>query len=462
MPLEGGSAPVLGAARSPRVSSPRSDLPGLWRGGIRPIAVAVLLVAAPLAPDRSEAQDAGPREPVLADLAFMAGCWRGDFQGDTALEEYYSRPSDNLMVGTSRFLRGSRAVQFEFSHIARDSAGIALRPFPGGRPSEHDFRLTALAPGSALFEAPQHDFPRRIRYVLGEDGALTATIDGGDGSERVQSWRMRPVACREEAGVARPGPARTRAPIEPDLREVPELGRHFAAFGAEGTIVVVGSDGTEGVVYHPERARTGFVPASTFKIFNSMVALEAGVVAVDDTIRWDGVERAVAVWNRDQRMREAFQRSVVWFYQELARRIGEERMAAAVRRERYGNGTIGGGIDRFWLTGDLRISAVEQVDLLRRMADRELGFPAPVVAQVQELLVLERCPSYTLRGKTGWETPGGVHLGWMVGWVEGRSGRFFYALNLDSADPDFPMSRARPTIVRAVLEELGVLPEGCA
>ncbi len=136
-----------------------------------------------------------PAPSSLEGLAFMAGCWRGEFDGGGALEEYYTAPSANLMLGTSRYLQGDRAVQFEFSRIAADSAGVVLLPFPGGTPSEHGFRLTEVTAGSALFEAPEHDFPKRIRYTA-ESGSLTARIDGGAGDPRVQEWTMQPASCR--------------------------------------------------------------------------------------------------------------------------------------------------------------------------------------------------------------------------------------------------------------------------
>jgi beta-lactamase class D len=246
------------------------------------------------------------------------------------------------------------------------------------------------------------------------------------------------------------------------VEERPELGRFFEEHAAQGTFVLlVDADGRR-VVYNPDRAATGFLPASTFKILNSLASLEAGVVGVDDTIAWDGVERAVAAWNQDQRMREAFQRSTVWFYQELARRLGEARMRAALVEAGYGKQDMGGGIDQFWLTGDLRISALEQVEFLRRLRHRELGFPERVVAQVEQLMILEQCPNYTLHGKTGWARPDGIHLGWLVGWVDSAAGVHYYALNLESHAPDFPMMEARPSIVRGILQELGALPPTCS
>ena len=136
-------------------------------------------------------QPAGP----LAALGFMAGCWRTVPGSPAVLEEFYTTPSANVIVGVSRELRDGRTVQYEFSRITADATGVVLLPHPGGRPSAHGFRLTRSAPGLALFEAPEHDFPKRIRYSLGDDDSLTARIDGGEGDPRVQEWRMQKADC---------------------------------------------------------------------------------------------------------------------------------------------------------------------------------------------------------------------------------------------------------------------------
>lgn len=147
----------------------------------------------------STAATAGGRavqEPEsLAGLAFMSGCWRGDFANGAAIEEFYTAPSENVMLGLSRFMRGARTVQHEFSRITADSTGVFLLPYPGGRASEHSFKLTSLESGRAVFEAPEHDFPKRIIYRRNEDGSNTARIDAGEGTSQVQEWPMRPVPC---------------------------------------------------------------------------------------------------------------------------------------------------------------------------------------------------------------------------------------------------------------------------
>jgi len=242
-------------------------------------------------------------------------------------------------------------------------------------------------------------------------------------------------------------------------REDPALGRFFEDYNANGTFVLFEPGSGTCVLHDPARARLRFLPASTFKIFNTMVALDAGSIADATTVlKWDGVDRGSAGWNRDQDMRTALRSSTVWFYQELARRTGEMRMREFLERETYGNAAVTGGIDSFWLTGGLAISADEQVAFLHRLYRGQLAFSMRAQHIARELLVLEQTDTYTLRGKTGWTQSGGRQLGWLVGWVEKDAVVHFFALNLDSPDPDFPMRDARMTILRRALDHLGVLP----
>jgi hypothetical protein len=131
-------------------------------------------------------------------LAFMAGCWNGTFRADGGaagtIEERYTTPSENLILGTTRYLLDGRAVQFELTTIRLEDRGIVMLPYPGGNPSEDGFLLTGFRDGAAVFEAPEHDFPKRILYRRDGD-ELVARIDGGEGSEQAAEWRMSPASC---------------------------------------------------------------------------------------------------------------------------------------------------------------------------------------------------------------------------------------------------------------------------
>ncbi|MBN1447698.1 MAG: class D beta-lactamase [Bacteroidetes bacterium] len=234
----------------------------------------------------------------------------------------------------------------------------------------------------------------------------------------------------------------------------------FTKFGVAGCFMLCSPDTDSCAVVHPGRCDMPFLPASTFKILNSMIALEYRAVAsIDDTIRWDGIERSFTSWNQDQRMREAFQRSCVWFYQELARRIGETRMGAAVEAAAYGNRDIGGGIDRFWLDGALRITPTQQADFLRRLWKEELPFSSDVQRTVKRLMVLERTDAYTLYGKTGTVMRKDGLLGWMVGFLQKGEDVYVYVLNVEAVDEtDFQtFMKMRPELLKQLLQTWNLL-----
>lgn len=274
------------------------------------------------------------------------------------------------------------------------------------------------------------------------------------------------LACSGTGPPAEPGEAEATEESEAGPlagHEVrPELERHFHRYGARGVFVLHDPAAGRRVRSDAELAARRLIPASTFKIFHSLVALETGAVAdAEEVIPWDGVDRGSRVWNQDQTLRTAFQRSAAWAFQTLARRIGEERMRTWLRRVDYGNAEVGGGIDRFWLDGALRISADEQVEFLRRLDAGELSFSPRTVAIVRDIMTLEEMPEYTLRGKSGWARPegeGGLQIGWLVGWVERGPERHYFALELETDDPKFPMREARHEILHDILRELNVLP----
>jgi len=234
-----------------------------------------------------------------------------------------------------------------------------------------------------------------------------------------------------------------------------DLSHHFTPFGAEGAFVLYDPAADWYLVHDAERSRRRFLPASTFKILNSLIALETGALADEhEIIPWDGVDRG-DWWNGDQAMTRAFQRSSVWFYQEVARRVGEDRMREWVERVGYGNMDIGGGIERFWLDGDLRISAEEQIQLLRRLHGGALPFSDRSMEIVRRVMLLEEGDGYVLRGKTGWARHDGINCGWLVGWLEREGETHFFATQIESDAEGFPMQRAQREITRGALEELG-------
>ncbi len=252
-------------------------------------------------------------------------------------------------------------------------------------------------------------------------------------------------------------PTHAASPL-PALSTRPEWGKYFSAFNVTGAFVLHDLNRNRITRYNPERCATRFIPASTFKIMNAMIGLETGILPdADYVIRWDGTHYAIPEWNRDHTLRTAMQNSVVWYYQELARRVGKDKLQQYVDAVGYGNRDISGRLDSFWLDGGLRISPDEQVEFLKRLYQGKLPFSARAMDTVQEMLVLERTASYTLSAKTGWAQRADVQIGWWVGYVETQGNVYFFANNFESSAPDGRFGAAREDITRSILREQGLL-----
>ncbi len=246
----------------------------------------------------------------------------------------------------------------------------------------------------------------------------------------------------------------------------PDIGRHFKE--VDGCFVMYDLNNHTYTRFNEKRAATRYSPCSTFKIPNSLIALETGVIPDENQIiPWDSLRDprqdwwsrdSLATWARDHDLRSALKYSVVWYYQELARRIGEENYRKCLEIMEYGNRDISGGLDKFWLSSSMKISAEEQVSFLKNFYANTYEFSPQNVAIVKSLMVLEDSAAYRFSGKTGsGETPEGKSLGWLVGYVEKDNNVYFYALNIEGDDYE-KLLPLRKSITREILKDLRILP----
>lgn len=235
------------------------------------------------------------------------------------------------------------------------------------------------------------------------------------------------------------------------INSVPGWRSHFDAAGVTGTIIVFDTLTGRYMASDPSRAIKRYIPASTFKVVHTLFALDAGVADRNSLYRWDGRRQEFSTWESDQTLSSAFRNSVPWVYQGFARRLGEQAELMYLDRIDYGNRSIEGGIDRFWLDGGLEISAYEQIGLLRRLDSESLPFTASDQIFVKDLMTVKVDRDFVLRAKTGWAFE--QKLGWYVGWVESKQRRIFFALNMDIEDAKTdPPKRAE--IVETILDGL--------
>ncbi len=241
--------------------------------------------------------------------------------------------------------------------------------------------------------------------------------------------------------------------------------KHFADEGTAGTFAAFKADDNAFVVSDTTRTREAVLPASTYKIPHSVIALETGVVADPDKdiFKWDGKTYAIKEWNKDHTLRTAIAASAVPVYQQIARRIGAERMQKYLDAFDYGNRNIGGGIDRFWLTGELRISPMQQLAFIDKLRRRALPVSKRAQDLTADILPVTKFGDSLIRAKTGLigvddrTAMDGIKssFGWLVGWAEKGSAQTVFALNLDIREPKHTASRVK--IVQQCLSDIGAI-----
>lgn len=282
------------------------------------------------------------------------------------------------------------------------------------------------------------------------------------------------LGCAKSEGVAagRPATMLQASAATPPSQAPPKVGAakpDLAAYFKDfpGTFVLYDLKNDRYLRYNEARAATRFSPYSTFKIPNSLIGLESGVIKdADFVIKWDakkyprfGDIAPFTFWWKDQTLRTALKYSVVWYYRELAKGVGAQRMKSYVERLNYGNRDTSGGVDNFWLNSTLQISADEQVEFIKAFYKEELPFSQRSVRIVKEILTLEETPDYKLSAKTGGGTGGqNKTLGWFVGYLETKGNVYFFATQIEG--PNYLAIRdERINITKRILKDLGHLPK---
>lgn len=245
---------------------------------------------------------------------------------------------------------------------------------------------------------------------------------------------------------------------EPKIEQQVNFQKHFEDFGVDGSVIIYDLNNDLFYQHNRERNNTAFLPASTYKIPHSLIALETGVIKDDvEVITWDGITRDLEQWNLDLNLRLAFKYSAVWFYQILARKIGYSRMQNFVNQIQYGNQQIGEkqDLENFWLSGTLRITPQQQINFLRRLYDNELPFAQKNIDLVKDIAITEQSSGYILRAKTGWASATNPQIGWYIGYLEQNNNVYFFATNIDTvSEQDLS---ARIEITKLCLQDLGLL-----
>ncbi|HEY3312887.1 MAG TPA: class D beta-lactamase [Anaerolineales bacterium] len=263
------------------------------------------------------------------------------------------------------------------------------------------------------------------------------------------------IGCAGATNTQLPSPA--FATVTKTASEVkPELEKYFQGF--TGAFVMYDLNNDHTIRYQPEGAAERLLPASTFKIMNALIGLETGTIPDENfVIKWDGTQYENPAWNQDHTLKTAMQNSVVWYYQEVTRRVGMQKMQKYLLSANYGNKDISGQIDSFWLLGGIKISDDEQVMFLKKLYQGDLPFSKRSINIVKKIIVLDKTETYRLSGKTGTGQMGVRNLGRFVGYLEVNDNVYFFATHLESPRADANGVKARE-ITSNILKSFGLLP----
>ena len=238
-----------------------------------------------------------------------------------------------------------------------------------------------------------------------------------------------------------------------------DLDKFYDSINTKGCMVIYDTKHNTYYLYDSSTLNKSFTPASTFKIPNTLMALETGI-ATDENfeIKWDSIERWSSNWSMDHTLKMAFKNSTVWYYQELARRMGANKMKELLDKMHYGNMDTSGGVDLYWLTGGMRISPMQEIDFLRRLHTRQLPLSDRTINICENIMLADSSNEYILRAKTGWSATQNPEVAWYVGYFETKDNVYYFANcvfpNEKSSDKLF---QDRKDVVYKVFKTLGLL-----
>jgi len=229
-----------------------------------------------------------------------------------------------------------------------------------------------------------------------------------------------------------------------------DLGQFFGDFA--GSFVLYDIESSIYTIHNRDMSVTRVSPNSTYKIFSALIALEAGFLDANNTVRkWDGTPQPFEAWNQDHNLATAMRSSANWYFQYFDAQLGIEGLRSYLTRLNYGNSNLSGGISSFWIESSLRISPIEQVMLLRNLYQNNTIFESRHVDTVKGAIRL----SENLSGKTGSGIINGRFLnGWFVGYVENPSGTFIFATYIQGEDNAAGSAAAQITL--SILEDKGI------
>lgn len=236
----------------------------------------------------------------------------------------------------------------------------------------------------------------------------------------------------------------------------------YDSLGVEGSTTIYDYKNKKWYFTDQQDAEIKSLPASTFKILNSLILLENKILKDENEIyKWDKLPKShfgvrINAWEQDTDLKSAYQNSTVWFYEKASQHIKRDTYKKTLRKISYGNNVLNQEDVDFWNYGDFAISPKNQVEFLIKLYENKLPFSHRNIHTVKQLMVSENNVNYIFRDKTGWTQRHGKDIGWWVGYLETKENVFFFATRLtkdiNEDNPNF--MRGRMEVTKKILKEI--------
>jgi beta-lactamase class D len=242
--------------------------------------------------------------------------------------------------------------------------------------------------------------------------------------------------------------------------------KYFKDCKVEGSIVIYDKNEDKWLASDTSGIMKETLPASTFKIMNLLIALETGVIKNEmEVVKWPGKTDTLKYGYRPEiyhnmTVKEAFEVSAGWVFIELAKKIGRKNYQHYLKLCNYGNQDLTQQDPDFWNFGRFAISPINQIDFLRAVYEGRTPFSEKNIQILKKVMITEKETAYTISAKTGWTRDKGINTGWWVGFIETKTGVYFFATRLlqDRKNNNASFGACRKNITKLVLKDLQIIP----
>lgn len=236
---------------------------------------------------------------------------------------------------------------------------------------------------------------------------------------------------------------------------------YFDEYSVKGSTTIYDYNNKRWIFTDSLDAHVETLPASTFKILNSLIALENKIIIDEhEVIKWDGTPNELfgkpyPIWDRDTDLKEAYKNSTIWFYVDLAEKIGRKKYKKIFNKIQYGNNNLTESGTDFWNYGNFGVSPKNQIELLIKLYEDELPFTNEHMETVKKIMISEKQNDTVFHDKTGWARKDGQNIGWWIGYMTTAHNVYFFATRIIDPiaveNPNFAASRK--TITKRILDD---------